>query len=265
MRPETQGVPQYFNPATAANGPGGFTPASTYVNQGATPFEQNWFTNESSYEEDDETSPALLAKNGKPSPSRMKRSRSALEAARGFPVEEIDDEDAIPLLEELGISFSDIWAKTKLVLRPTLKEIDEHVVEDADLAGPIVFGLCLGGMLLLRGKVHFGYIYGFGVSSCVATYVVLNLMAPPESSIEFAHVVSFLGYCLLPVIVLAAFALIIKLTGTVGTLLAATCVFASTWTSTRLFETKLKARHQRFLIAYPVGLIYSTFVLITIF
>lgn len=172
----------------------------------------------------------------------------------------------MPLLEELGISFGDIWSKTKLVLRPTTTEIEQHTVEDADLAGPVVFVLCLGGMLLLRGKVHFGYIYGFGISSCVGTYVMLNLMAGSEQSgIEFAHVVSFLGYCLLPVILLAAVALVAKLTGPLGNLLAALCVFACTWTSTRLFETKLKARHQRYLIAYPLALIYSCFVLITIF
>ncbi|KAJ8602028.1 hypothetical protein CTAYLR_002714 [Chrysophaeum taylorii] len=176
-----------------------------------------------------------------------------------------EDEDEIPLLEELGISFADIWTKTKLVLRPSISEIDDRIVEEADLAGPIVFGLCLGGLLLLRGKVHFGYIYGFGISSCVGTYLMLNLMASPDTGVGFSHVVSFLGYCLLPVVVLAAVALVIKLTGPLGTVLAALCVFASTWTSTRLFETKLHARHQRFLIAYPLALIYCCFVLITIF
>jgi hypothetical protein len=30
---------------------------------------------------------------------------------------------------------------------------------------------------LLFGQVHFGYIYGFGVSGCVAIYLVLNLLA----------------------------------------------------------------------------------------
>lgn len=169
------------------------------------------------------------------------------------------------MLQELGISFRDIWTKTKLVLRPSISEIEEDIVEDADLAGPIIFGLCLGGMLLLRGKVHFGYIYGFGVSSCVGTYIMLNLMASPETGIEFAYVVSFLGYCLLPVVCLAAIALVVSLTGPVGNLLAAICIFCCTWTSTRLFETKLRARHQRYLMAYPLALIYCCFVLITIF
>ena len=76
---------------------------------------------------------------------------------------------------------------------------------------------------------------------------------------------SFLGYCLLPVIALATAALLVSLKGAIGTVLAVTCVLLSTWTSTRLFEAKLHMRHQRYLIAYPLALIYSCFVLITIF
>mgnify|MGYP006888859850 CR=1 FL=1 len=34
---------------------------------------------------------------------------------------------------------------------------------------------------------------------------------------------------------------------------------------TRLFEAKLRMRSQRYLIAYPLALIYSCFVLLTIF
>ena len=174
-------------------------------------------------------------------------------------------DDEPPLLEELGVDFADIWSKTKLVLKPSMSEIDESLVEEADLAGPIVFVFTLGGMLMLHGKLHFGYVYGFGMSSCVATYVLLNLMTESDAGIEFSAVVSFLGYCLLPVIALAMAAIAVDMTSPVGTCLAALSVLACTGTSTRLFEAKLHMRHQRYLIAYPLALIYSCFVLITIF
>lgn len=35
-----------------------------------------------------------------------------------------------------------------------LQTIDEHILDDADLAGPIVYCFLLGGFLLLAGKVH---------------------------------------------------------------------------------------------------------------
>jgi protein YIPF5/7 len=39
----------------------------------------------------------------------------------------------------------------------------------------------------------------------------------------------------------------------------------ATVASTRLFEQALKMTQQRWLVAYPVGLLYSVFVLITVF
>ena len=90
-------------------------------------------------------------------------------------------------------------------------------------------------------------------------------MTESDAGIEFSAVVSFLGYCLLPVIALAMAAIAVDMTSPVGTCLAALSVLACTGTSTRLFEAKLHMRHQRYLIAYPLALIYSCFVLITIF
>eukprot|EP00629_Pelagomonadales_sp_RCC1024_P009103 CAMPEP_0119264094 /NCGR_PEP_ID=MMETSP1329-20130426/3282_1 /TAXON_ID=114041 /ORGANISM="Genus nov. species nov., Strain RCC1024" /LENGTH=228 /DNA_ID=CAMNT_0007263837 /DNA_START=265 /DNA_END=948 /DNA_ORIENTATION=+ len=144
--------------------------------------------------------------------------------------------DEPPLLEELGIDFSEILAKTKLVLTPSVREVDASLVDETDLAGPIVFVFLLGGTLVLHGKLHFGHLYGFGLSSCVSMYTLLNLMCAEAESIDFASVASFLGYCLLPVVFLAAAALVVAPTSVTGTTLAALAVFGSTCTSTRLFE-----------------------------
>jgi hypothetical protein len=56
--------------------------------------------------------------------------------------------DEPPLLEELGIHFEHIWAKTQSVLLPN-KQINEHILDDADLAGPLVFCFVFGVCLLL--------------------------------------------------------------------------------------------------------------------
>lgn len=83
-----------------------------------------------------------------------------------------------PLLEELGIHFDHIWAKTQAVLIPTkvrlffmliiyiqvidfnvlyllscTQQINAHILDDSDLAGPLCFCLLLGSCLLLSGKV----------------------------------------------------------------------------------------------------------------
>ena len=49
---------------------------------------------------------------------------------------------------ELGINFSHIRAKSLTVLKP-MQRIDEHNMDDADLAGPLLFFFCFGMFLYL--------------------------------------------------------------------------------------------------------------------
>lgn len=172
-----------------------------------------------------------------------------------------------PLLEELEINFSHILGKTKAVLRPfKTAAADDELLKDADLTGPVFFLICLGCSLLLQGKVQFGYIYGFGVSSCVALFVLLNLLSPSsQPPIDFWAVMSTLGYCLLPVVLIAVVGIFVSLTGALGNALAGLAVLWCTYTATRDFERALALEKQRFLIAYPIGLLYSCFILMAIF
>jgi hypothetical protein len=105
-----------------------------------------------------------------------------------------------PLLEELGISFTHIRAKSIAVLNP-FRPVSNDIMDDADLIGPIIFCLLLGLFLLLSGKILFGYIYGVAVMGCLATYAVLNLMSEPGADIS--RTASVLGYSLLPMVVLS--------------------------------------------------------------
>lgn len=49
---------------------------------------------------------------------------------------------------ELGINFDHIWQKTLTVLHP-LKVADGSIMNETDLAGPMVFCLAFGATLLL--------------------------------------------------------------------------------------------------------------------
>jgi hypothetical protein len=79
-------------------------------------------------------------------------------------------EEEPPLLEELGINFEHIRQKVISTLNP--KRNINDIVDDADLAGPLLFCVALGVLLSLRGKLHFDYIYHFfvfgSVLMCVA-------------------------------------------------------------------------------------------------
>lgn len=57
---------------------------------------------------------------------------------------------------ELGINFDHIWQKTLTVLHP-LKVADGSIMNETDLAGPMVFCLAFGATLLLvNNLVTFG-------------------------------------------------------------------------------------------------------------
>ncbi|XP_005111531.2 protein YIPF5 [Aplysia californica] len=171
-------------------------------------------------------------------------------------------EDEPPLMEELGINFDHIVQKTMAVLNP-LKNTDHSIMQDTDLAGPLVFGLAFGGTLLLSGKIHFGYIYGIGLVGCLAMYCLLNLMS--LSGVSAGVTVSVLGYCLLPMVILSFASALLSLQGLVGLVLTLVTVFWCSTSASKLFVSALALDSQQLLVAYPCCLVYGVFALLTVF
>lgn len=167
-----------------------------------------------------------------------------------------------PLLEELGINFSHIRAKSMTVLNP-LQRIDEHIMDDADLAGPIIFFFCFGLFLLFSGKPNFGYIYGVGLFGAASMYTLLNLMS--DHGIDAYRVASVLGYCLLPMVGISAISVATHLERTFGYLLSLLSIFWCTYSASGIFVAVLRMSDQRLLVAYPCSLLYGCFALLSIF
>jgi hypothetical protein len=167
-----------------------------------------------------------------------------------------------PLMEELGINPEHIKQKTLSIL--TFRKVDERTLEDPDMAGPFLYVVVFGAMLLLAGKVHFGAIYGYGTFGSLGIFAVLNLMAQTRE-IDLYRTVSVLGYALLPIVLLSAFGVFLNLKSPFGLIFVALCVAWSTYTAASFFETLLELKEQRWLISYPIGLLYSCFTLLTIF
>ncbi|KAK4133678.1 Yip1-domain-containing protein [Trichocladium antarcticum] len=93
-----------------------------------------------------------------------------------FSTEGYDTEPS--LQEELGVNFGHIQSKTLAVLNP-FSRIDQHLMDDSDLAGPLIFFLLYGTFLLLSGRVHFGFIYGLALFGSITLHFILSLMTPP--------------------------------------------------------------------------------------
>jgi len=59
--------------------------------------------------------------------------------------------------------------------------------------------------------VQFGYIYGFGLSGCLAIYCVINLLSQKNQYVELYKTVSVMGYSLMPFVLLACLSLFVDL------------------------------------------------------
>lgn len=68
--------------------------------------------------------------------------------------------------------------QTLMVLNPFAR-IDQHLMDDSDLYGALLYIVLYGTFLLFSGKVFYGYIYGVAVFGTVALHLILSLMSPP--------------------------------------------------------------------------------------
>jgi hypothetical protein len=177
-----------------------------------------------------------------------------------------DPADDLPLLEELGIFPAHIFAKSQAVLHP-MRHMNDDVVEDSDLAGPLCFCVILAFLLTLQGKMHFGAIYGLSVLGALFAQGLLTLMS--DTTVRLQLVISSLGYCLLPNLILAVVSTLhLWVVGTaVGIMLPLSLLTVawSAWCCTKMFTQAFVLDQQRFLVLYPVTLFYAVFAAITIF
>lgn len=172
------------------------------------------------------------------------------------------DDDEVPLLEELGINFEHIYRKTICVLNPVLKP-DDSIINDADLSGPLVFGIAYGFSLLLHGKIQFGYVYGLSVLGCVCMYSLLNLMS--DGGVSAIMTSSTLGYCLLPMVFLSFISNVINIKSIHGIVIALLFILWCSVSASKLFVNALKMKNQQILVLYPCLLLYGIFALLNIY
>ncbi|EGR33339.1 Yip1 domain protein [Ichthyophthirius multifiliis] len=179
-----------------------------------------------------------------------------------FDPNNIDPDNEPPLLEDLGIDLQSIKQRILIVLK--IKQCDKQYLEDTDLAGPILFGFILGFLLMLSGKLHFGYIYGFGISGTIGIYCIMNFLSR-NAQIDLYTTLSILGYCIIPLIFLSLFNIFISLQNLFGTIFAILTILWCTSSASNFFVEMIQQDHIKYLVAYPTLLFYSIFVMLTIF
>ncbi|KAJ5295158.1 hypothetical protein PENANT_c035G03180 [Penicillium antarcticum] len=201
-----------------------------------------------------------------------------------------------PLLEELGVNFEHIRTKTLTVLNP-FASIDNHLMDDSDLYGALLYIVLYGTFLLLSGKVFYGYIYGVAVFGTVALHLILSLMSPAldtvpsvnaadptnynphhkpsmsnasaaghfSATLTFPRSASVLGYCFLPLVLTSLIGILIPMDTLLGYLLTTAAVGWCTYSSSGMFCSVARMSGMRGLVAYPLALFYVVFGIMGIF
>jgi hypothetical protein len=85
------------------------------------------------------------------------------------------------------------------------------------------------------------------------------------AGVSVSCIVSVLGYCLLPMVLLSSLAILISLQGLLGTVLTGLAVLWCSQSASKLFVSALSMDRQQLLVAYPCALVYGIFALLTVF
>ena len=187
-----------------------------------------------------------------------------------------------PLLEDLGI---DLWQiKRKIFSIISMKKSNKEILNDADLAGPLMIAILLGTVLLFQGKVQFGYtiqfkqswssrstllnfycIYGYGLTGWLSIFGFLRYTLGANHTPDLYTIMSILGYCLLPFVLLAAVGIFIPIYNVYGGVLSLAIVSWSTFMATQFIMEILSIPWKRMIIAGSVFTFYSFFLTLTLF
>ncbi|KAA6399350.1 MAG: putative protein YIPF5 [Streblomastix strix] len=180
------------------------------------------------------------------------------------PVIEVEEED-LPILEELGIDPVDCVKRVLSVLNPMERGNPEQW-QEGDLSGFLIFIISFCFLLLLKGRIHFGYVFGFSIIGSLLLYFLLNLMSISRgSSLTAYNVVSILGYSLFPLLLLTLFSVFFNLSGFFGIIITIIFVSWCTFSGTSTLIDLLGYGDIKYLVAYPLFLFFFTFALNTIF
>lgn len=153
-----------------------------------------------------------------------------------------------PLLQELGINFSTILQELKLIFKPTAS------FSALDLTGPFIFIALYAFALLLKGKIHFGYVYIITILSCSLLYFVLNVTKDTQREVDMARCFSVFGYAFVPIVGYAFLSVVFELR-----LLGYACTAWSVAVSTTVFCRYLEMEGKCGIVGYPLGMIYLSY------
>ncbi len=160
-------------------------------------------------------------------------------------------------------------------------------MDDSDLWGALIYVCSYGAFLALSGKFAWGYIYGIALFGSIALHWIFALMTPPadpsdsndqyaqmqqaqglrdhsghfSATLTYSRSASVLGYCFLPLSLIALFGVLLPMDSFWGYCLTSCAVGWCTYSSSGMFVSVGRMSGMRGLVAYPLALFYCGFVI----
>lgn len=168
-----------------------------------------------------------------------------------------------PLLEELSINLHSI--KTECLL--PLKTLTRHPIEisvSSDVTGPLLILVLFSFLLVLQGKLHFGYIYLISLSSSFFLFLFLNLLT--QQGVTYAVCCNVMGYSMTPVVAFSLLNFLLSWTGplvrfTIGTVMSVW----SAYTAGQVMCIHLGLSERTLVVGYPLFLAYMCYTMMVLF
>jgi hypothetical protein len=188
-----------------------------------------------------------------PSAMAHARFRSYMEQ-RGYGwLHEVDDEeeeDQRPLLEELEIDLPAIALKLRWALKPP----NEGVKDSSDFWGPMGVMLAYAALLVWGQLSVVSWILTLWVCGSALVFFLARVLG---ADVTLSHTFCALGYCVLPLVLSRCLMIVLGSTSTLSLALRALCTAWATYSAQQWLQTKDLAR-KRVLLLYPI-LLYFVF------
>eukprot|EP01101_Sappina_pedata_P003125 TRINITY_DN13344_c0_g1_i1.p1 TRINITY_DN13344_c0_g1~~TRINITY_DN13344_c0_g1_i1.p1 ORF type:complete len:250 (-),score=81.31 TRINITY_DN13344_c0_g1_i1:70-819(-) len=169
-------------------------------------------------------------------------------------VEEDADEEQLPLLEELDIDLKDIAYKLRCALVP-INVNKELLLESPDFWGPMAIVL-LYSLLLIWGQ--FKVVSWVMTMWLVGSFLVFVLARVLGGDVTFSTSLGILGYSLLPLAITAAILPFVSAATAASWSLRVVGTLWAAYSASSVLITP-EIAHRKFLLAYPIFLLYVYF------
>eukprot|EP01006_Ploeotia_vitrea_P008684 TRINITY_DN20796_c0_g1_i1.p1 TRINITY_DN20796_c0_g1~~TRINITY_DN20796_c0_g1_i1.p1 ORF type:complete len:240 (-),score=19.62 TRINITY_DN20796_c0_g1_i1:106-825(-) len=184
-------------------------------------------------------------------------------------LDEQDEDDEKPLLEELDIDFMGIIAKVKAVLMPmTLQAQNREKLAEADFWGPFFIVLTYA-LLLLWGQLKVvSWVFTLWLTGALLIHILMRVLGTPKSDElggvthyegGYSEVLAVIGYSLIPLVLLCFLLPFVRGMSTVTVIFKVVHVLWCTYAAKTLLITA-PLQPKQYMICYPLFLLYVYFV-----